>query len=86
MGFCCMRFCLRVFSLLWFQVFWFSVFEFALLFLSAAEAESLHLLSKLTESSEFEGFRKTPASHSTSSESPKLEPWLRNCLRNHLSF
>jgi hypothetical protein len=55
-------------------------------FLVAAEAESIHLLSELTDSAEFEGFRKPEPSQSDSHGSSHPEPWLRNRLRNQKQF
>jgi hypothetical protein len=54
----------------------------------AAEAESLHLLHDLTESSEFEGFRKPTLDpvQSASNGPVESEPWLRNMLRAKLPF
>jgi hypothetical protein len=53
----------------------------------AAEAESLHLLSELTESAEFEGFRKPESSQSVPSNSTsESEPWLRSRLCNQKHF
>jgi hypothetical protein len=76
----------------------FEVFSFLLLlwsfFLSvlivlvsffAAELDSLHLLLELTESAEFEGFRK-PEPSVKSDLKPTPEPWLRNRLRDQKAF
>jgi hypothetical protein len=56
--------------------------------LHAAEVESMHMLHDLTESSEFEGFKKTPAPsvQSASTKPAEPEPWLRNRLRSNLPF
>lgn len=52
------------------------------------ESDSLHLLSDLTESSEFEGFRKPsqPSSSTSAGQPQPAEPWLRNRLRKQLPF
>jgi hypothetical protein len=63
-----------------------SIFEGFPSVFTAAEFESLHLLFELTESAEFEGFRKPATSKSESPSLPKHEPWLRNRLRNQKSF
>jgi hypothetical protein len=65
---------------------WFAVFEGGFSFSVAAEAESLHLLSELTDSAEFEGFRKPKPSQSIPSDQSPHEPWLRNKLRNQKQF
>jgi hypothetical protein len=74
---------------------WFSFLCFCLVccfqkgffvFSVAAEAESFHLLSELTNSAEFEGFRKLKSSQSNSSGQSSPEPWLRNRLRNQKQF
>ncbi|GAQ93297.1 hypothetical protein KFL_014250010 [Klebsormidium nitens] len=54
---------------------------------SGVESDSLHMLSDLTESSEFEGFRDPPQPSASSSGQPQpAEPWLRNRLRDKLAF
>lgn len=48
----------------------------------------MRLLHDLTESSEFEGFKRTPAPsvQSASNKPVDPEPWLRNRLRSNLPF
>jgi hypothetical protein len=52
----------------------------------AAGPGSLHLLHELTESAEYEGFRRDYVSPESSSKSPAPEPWLRNRLRQNVKF
>jgi hypothetical protein len=57
------------------------------LLLHAAESESLTLLHELTDSAEYEGFAKKPASETPQSSSAAAsEPWLRNRLWNNIQF
>jgi hypothetical protein len=69
-----------------FSSVWFAVFEGGFSLSVAAEAGSLHLLSELTDSAEFEGFRKPEFSQSNSSDQSPPEPWPRNRLRNQKQF
>lgn len=48
--------------------------------------ESMHKLSDLTDSAEFEGFARPQQSASEKKEKSPQEPWVRNRLRQHLSF
>jgi hypothetical protein len=56
------------------------------LLVHAAGPESLHLLHELTESAEYEGFRRDSVPSESSSKSPAPEPWLQNRLRQNVQF
>jgi hypothetical protein len=56
------------------------------LFVPAVSSKSFHKLSDLTDSAEFEGFARPQTSDFEKKEKTSSEPWLRNRLKNNISF